>query len=300
MNRRRLKQQKDSSLSDKLLALFTYSFVTLFTILCIVPFWMVVAGSFTDEKSLRSEGFQLFPTDLSLYAYQFLFSGSQVFQSYGVSLFVMIIGTVIALVMTAVFSYVLAHPRVKYRNILAFLTYFTFLFGAGLVGFYILIANWLNLKDSIWALILPYLLNPFYAFILVSFFRTVPYEINEAAVVDGANDLYIFFRIIWPLSVPVLATVGLFYALHYWNDWWLALLFIDDYKFHPLQMMIRQLLSSINIESYVSSGTGADEIPPAYGVQFATVCVTIGPIIFLYPFVQKYFVKGLTIGSVKG
>ncbi|SDE18923.1 multiple sugar transport system permease protein [Paenibacillus sp. UNCCL117] len=279
--------------------LFTYTFITLFTLFSIIPFWMVVAGSLTSEKSLTKYGFRLWPKEWSLDAYQYLFTGKQVFQSYYVSVTVTVVGTISALVMSAMFAYVLSHRRVKYRNILAFLTYFTFLFGAGLVGFYILITNWLHLKDSMLALILPYLLNPFYTFILVSFFRTVPYEINEAATVDGANELYIFFRIIWPLSMPALATVGLFYALHYWNDWWLALLFIDNKDLHPLQMMIRELISTINIESYIG-GASVSEAPPSKSIQFATVCVTIGPIILLYPFLQKYFVKGLTIGSVKG
>lgn len=293
------KRIRDQSRSDKILIVFTYLFVTLFTLISIVPFWLVIAGSFTDEQSIAKYGYQLLPKQWSLYAYQYLFSGKQVFMSYCITVFVTTVGTTIALTMTSMFAYVIAHQRVKYRNVMAFLTYFTFLFGAGLVGFYLLISNWLHLKDSIWALILPNLLNPFYAFILVSFFRTVPYEINEAATVDGANDLYIFFRIIWPLSVPVLATVGLFYALHYWNDWWLALLFIDNVQLHPLQMMIRQLISDINSESYLG-GASSGQVIPSKSVQFATVCITIGPIILLYPMLQKYFVKGLTIGSVKG
>ena len=145
------------------------------------------------------------------------------------------------------------------------------------------------------------MLNPFFAFIMVSFFRTLPYEINEAATVDGANDLRIFFRIILPISKPVIATVGLFYALQYWNDFFLALLFIDNYKLHPLQMMIRQLISNINMSAYVGgSQTTYTQPLPTYGVQLATVCLTIGPIIFLYPFIQSFFVKGITIGALKG
>ena len=155
-----------------------------------------------------------------------------------------------------------------------------------------LIANWLHLKDSVWALILPYLLNPFYAFILVSYYRTLPYELNEAATVDGANDLYIFFRIIWPIALPVIATVSLFYALQYWNDWYLSLLFIDNHKMLPLQMMIRQLMSNLNVMAYVSgSQTQYNVVVPTYGMQLAIVCVTIGPIVFVYPFIQRFFIK---------
>ena len=174
-------------------------------------------------------------------------------------------------------------------------------FGAGIVGHYLLIANWLDLKDTIWALILPYMINPFFVFILVSFFRTVPTELSEAATVDGANDIIIFFRIVVPVSKPAIATVGLLYALQYWNDFWLALMYIDDYRLHPLQIMIRQLISNLRAASYIgNTQTAYQQIVPNYGVQLATVCLTIGPIIFLYPFLQRYFVAGLTVGSVKG
>ncbi|WP_238403669.1 carbohydrate ABC transporter permease, partial [Paenibacillus paridis] len=137
-------------------------------------------------------------------------------------------GTVLAVIITAMFAYVLAHPKVKYRNTLAFLTYLAMVLGGGLVGFYIMVSNWLHLKDSLWALILPYLLNPFYAFILVAFYKSLPYEINEAATIDGAGDIRLFYKIILPISTPVIATVSLFYAIQFWNDWYLSLLFIDD------------------------------------------------------------------------
>jgi len=196
---------------------------------------------------------------------------------------------------------VLAHRKVRLRNTLSFLTYFTMLFGSGLVGFYIMMVNWLDLKDSIWALVLPYVLNPFNTFVMVSFFRNVPYELNEAATVDGSGEWRTFFRIILPISTPVLATTTLLYALQYWNDWWLALLFIDNENLHPLQIMIRQLISNINAASYIQGAGGSyTQAIPAYGVQLATVCLTIGPIVLLYPFLQRYFVKGLTVGSVKG
>nr|WP_285860602.1 MULTISPECIES: carbohydrate ABC transporter permease [Paenibacillus] len=278
-----------------------YTVLVIFALVCFLPFWLVIINSFATETSIQTQGYQFFPRGFSLSAYEYLFSGKQLFSSYKVTLFVTTVGTLLAVLITATYAYTLSHPRVKYRNILSFLTYFTMLFGAGLVGFYMLVANWLGLKDSIWALILPYLLNPFYAFILVSFFRTLPFEMNEAATVDGANDLVIFFRIIWPISTPIIATVSLFYALSYWNDWWLSLLFVDNYKLHPLQMMIRQLMSNLNAKAYVAgSGTNYNIVVPTFGMQLAIVCVTIGPILFVYPFIQKYFVKGITIGAIKG
>jgi len=286
---------------ERLFLGIVYGFLIGFALICFIPFWIVLINSFANESYIQTAGYQLFPTSFSLDAYTMLLSGEQVFRSYGVTLFVTITGTVLGVLLTASYAYVLSHPKVKYRNILSFLTFFTMLFGAGLVGFYMLIANWLNLKDSLWALVLPYLLNPFYAFILVSYYRSLPYELNEAATVDGANDIRIFFRVIWPISLPVIATVALFYALQYWNDWYLSLLFIDNYKLHPLQMMIRQLMSNLNAMAYVAgSRTEYNIVVPTYGMQLAIVCITIGPIVFVYPFVQKYFIKGMTLGSVKG
>ena len=287
--------------SNKIFTIFVYLFVLAFAIICFLPFWLVVINSFASETSILRHGYMLIPETFSLNAYSFVLSGEQVFRSYGITLFVTFVGTTLAVLVTTTFAYVLAHPKVKIRNILSFMTYFTMIFGSGLVGFYMLIANWLHLKDSIWALILPYILNPFYVFILVSFFRTLPYEIYEAATIDGSNDIYTFFKIIWPISLPAIATVLLFYALQFWNDWWLALLFIDNYKLHPLQIMIRRLLSSIDAQNYVAgSGSSYKIAVPSQSLRLSIVCLTIGPIILLYPFVQKYFVKGMTIGAVKG
>ncbi len=286
---------------ERLFIFTIYSVLLLAAIACFVPFWLVFINSFATESSIQTLGYRFIPRGFSLTAYEFLLSGQQLFRSYRVTLFVTIVGTVLSVLITATYAYALSHPKVKYRNVFSFLTYFTMLFGTGLVGFYMLVANWLGLKDSVWALILPYLLNPFYAFILVSHFRTLPYELNEAATVDGANDLVIFFRVIFPISIPVMATVSLFFALQYWNDWYLALLFIDDYKLHPLQMMIRQLMSNLNARAYVAgSQMEYNVVVPTYGMQLAIVCVTIGPILFVYPFIQKYFVKGIMIGAVKG
>jgi len=291
----------DRSLWEKCFIVGIYVFVGAFALLSLIPFWLVVINSFAAESSIKLHGLRLLPTDFSLYAYQYTMAGKQIASSYMVTVAVTAVGTCLAILVTSMYAYVLAHPKVKYRRILSFMTYFTMVFGAGLVGFYILVASTLNLKDTIWALILPYVLNPFFAFIMVSFFRTLPYEINEAATIDGANDLSIFFRIILPISKPVIATVSLFYALQYWNDFYLALLFIDDHNLHPLQIMIRQIISNVNISSYVGgSQTTYSQAVPTYGVQLATVCLTIGPIIFLYPFIQRFFVKGITIGALKG
>ncbi|WP_239619128.1 carbohydrate ABC transporter permease [Cohnella mopanensis] len=282
---------------EHFLSFIIYSVLLLFAIACLLPFWIVFIDSFATESSLIQDGFQLWPSHFGLEAYRYLFMGNQVLSSYGVTLIVTGVGTVVALWVTATFAYVLAHPKIKYNNLLSMMTYIPMVFGTGLVGFYLLIVNWLHLKDTFWALILPYLVNPFLAFIFVSFYRSLPYEINESATVDGANEWRIFFQIVRPIVTPVMVTVGLFYALQYWNDWWLGLLFIDNSDLYPLQILLRQLLGSADaLRLTASYGIS----PPSTGLKLAMVIVTIGPIIFAYPFIQKYFVKGLTIGAVKG
>ncbi|GGG61159.1 carbohydrate ABC transporter permease [Paenibacillus radicis (ex Gao et al. 2016)] len=297
---KRNKIKNDQSFGEKAFLTFTYLIIVVFSAVCVIPFWIVLADSFASEASFLKNGYQLLPSEWSLDAYIYLLQGSQLLTSYKNSLIVAIVGTLLAVAITAMFAYVIAHPRVKYRNVLAFLTYLAMVLGGGLVGFYIMIANWLHLKDSIWALILPYLMNPFYAFILVAFYKSLPYEINEAATIDGAGDIKLFFKIILPISTPVIATVSLFYAILYWNDWYLSLLFIDDHNLHPLQLMIRQLISNLNVAAYVGGGASYQVSAPSNSIQLATVCLTIGPIVLLYPFLQKYFVKGITIGAVKG
>ncbi|TXK85034.1 carbohydrate ABC transporter permease [Paenibacillus sp. N3.4] len=292
--------QTDTSWGEKVFLGIIYLFILVFSLVCVIPFWIVLADSFASEASFLKYGYQILPSEWSLDAYKYLLQGGQFLTSYKNSLIVTIVGTVLAVIMTSMFAYVLAHPKVKYRYVLSFLTYLAMVLGGGLVGFYIMVTNWLHLKDSLWALILPYLLNPFYAFILVAFYKSLPYEINEAATIDGAGDIRLFYKIIVPISTPVIATVSLFYAIQYWNDWYLSLLFIDNYKLHPLQLMIRQLISNLNVSAYVGGGASYQVSAPTSAIQLATVCLTIGPIVFLYPFLQKYFVKGITIGAVKG
>lgn len=287
------KQRDTSQLTVSIVA---YVFIGFFALICLIPFWLVYIGSFTAEHQIV-RGFQMLPTAFSLDSYRFLFAGNQVYQSSFVSVFITVVGTAGAVLLTSMFSYVAAHQKVKYRNFLSFYIYLTLLFAPGLVGYYLLISNWLSLRDSLLALILPQLFSAFNAFLMTSYFRTLPFELSEAATVDGAHELYIFFRIIWPISMPVIATITLFYALSYWNDWFNALMFIDNPQNHPLQMMLRRIVSNANLD-YLNTNVN---IPvSASGVQLSTVCVTIGPIIFLYPFLQRYFIKGMTIGAVKG
>jgi multiple sugar transport system permease protein/putative aldouronate transport system permease protein len=295
-----IRRPKDRTLNEWLFSVLVYFVVLFFALVCLFPFYLIVVNSFVDNKVINQNGYQFYIPKGSLESYKYLFQGSQAWISYKVTLFVTLVGSVLATSITSSFAYVLSHKKVKYRNILSFFTYVPMVVGTGLVGFYLLVAHWLHLKDTIWALILPYLLNPFLVFVLVSFFKALPYDLYESASLDGANDIYIFLRIILPISIPGIATVILFYALTYWNDWWLAILFINHNNLHPLQMMIRALMSQINATQYVMGRSMYIQNVPSEGLKLATVCITIGPIILLYPLIQRYFVKGLTLGAVKG
>lgn len=286
--------------SERGFTVFTYIVVGALTLMAFLPFWLVVINSFSSEANIARNGYQIWPKEFSWDAYTYVLKGDQVYRSYRNTLMIVGIGTPLAVIISCMYAFALAHKKVKYARHLSFMTYFTMIMGSSLVGFYILVVNWLGMKDNLWALILPRLVNPFYVFIMVAAYRTVPYEIYESAELDGANDFQAFIRIIWPITIPATATVFLFYALLYWNDWWLALLFIDNYKLHPLQMMIRSLISSITASSYLAAENLSDIAIPTNAVKMAVVCVTVGPIILVYPFVQRFFISGITVGAVKG
>jgi ABC-type glycerol-3-phosphate transport system permease component len=198
-------------------------------------------------------------------------------------------------------AYALSSKRLRYANAINFYVFFTMLFGGGLIPWYIVVTRILLLRNSIWAMIIPYLVNPWFMFLLRNYFRSVPESLMESARIDGAGDLRILFRIVLPLSGPALATIGLFYALLFWNDWWLSMLLIDRERLYPLQFLLRALLSNLmNVATSLNPQMKTIQVVPAYSVRMATVVVTIGPIIMLYPFLQRYFVKGITVGAIKG
>lgn len=289
------------SFVDRLYSSFATLSIILFSLFCLLPFWLMAAGSITAERDLLVEGYRLLPETLSLEAYKVLFASDAVYRSYGVTLFVTAVGAGLALIVTAMLAYSIANRHNRYRKIILFLVYFTMLFQGGIVPLYILISKWLHLSNSLWALILPLVVNPFFVFIMVSFFRTVPEEMLESGRVEGANELVVFFRLVIPVSMPMIATIGLFYALVYWNDWFYGLLFVSNESKFPLQLLLRRLISNITAaQSLIPAGANIGVQVPSYQIRMSTTIVTIGPIVLLYPFVQRYFVKGLTLGSLKG
>ncbi|HIS75324.1 MAG TPA: carbohydrate ABC transporter permease [Candidatus Merdivicinus excrementipullorum] len=290
------------SRGDKMVTIVFGTVITLFSVACLMPFILVVIASFTDEATLVREGYRFIPSQWSIEAYKAIFRSDTIPRAYAISIFVTVVGTVMSLIITAMGAYTLSCTQVKYRNKIAFFFYFTMLFNGGMVPTYILISKYLNLRDSIWVYIIPALLNPWNMFMLRNFFNDIPEALKESARLEGAHEWLILFRIILPLSLPALATIGLFYALNYWNAWMEAMLYIDDEKLYTLQYIIMKIIRNINSATQIA-GEGAAAgtvVPPSYTIRLATAIVTIGPIVFLYPFLQKYFVGGLKVGGVKG
>jgi len=293
--------KRSYSLGDRIMLGAFYFVLALFAVYCLVPFMTVVSGSITSEQTLVKYGYSIFPRDLSFDAYKLLLGTDVVFNAYGVTIFVTCVGTVLSMVMTSALAYAISVKSVKYRNHIAFYVFFAMLFKGGLVPTYILISKYLHLKDTIWVLIIPALINPWNMFLLRNFFNTIDEALAESAKIDGANDIYILFRIILPVSLPAIATISLFYALAYWNEWFRAMLFIGDERLHPLQYLIMKVVRNLDFATQISDQvTVPGYIVPSSTTRLATAVVTIGPIVFLYPFLQKYFVKGLMVGSVKG
>jgi putative aldouronate transport system permease protein len=278
-----------------------YAAIALFSIACLLPMLLTFMVSISDEDSIIKNGYSLFPEKFSLDGYRTIFVNSALlFKGYLVSFTVTVVGSVLALIITAMAAYPLSNPNVKYRNVLALYFFITIIFQIGLVPWYLMNTK-LGLTNNIFALIVPMLMfNAFNMFLIRNFMESLPSALRESAYIDGANDLRIAFQIYMPLCVPVLATVSLFYALNYWNDWFNAIMLVDNKDLYPMQYILFQLRSNIQMLDMLPTGANSGYTLPAESVKMATVILTIGPIVFLYPYLQRYFVKGLVIGSVKG
>lgn len=278
--------------------------IGLFSLACLFPFLMVISGSLSTEKDIMTYGYSLWPKTITFDSYKILLLGSnRILQAYGVSTFVTVVGTILSLFVTSMGAYVMARRSFKYRNILSIYVIITMLFSGGLVPWYIIIVRYLDLKDTIWVLILPSLANAFNMFLIRNFMLSIPEDLHESAKMDGAGEFRIYAGLIMPLALPVLATVGLFVALGYWNDWFLGLMFIDKQELQPLQLLLRTLISNVEFLKSSSNAAAMQRISnqiPSESIKMALTVITIGPIVFLYPFLQRYFVKGLMVGAVKG
>ena len=277
----------------------------LWALACVLPLILVVIVSFSSEQSIFQNGYSFFPSEWSLDAYRFFFRlGDQLVRSYGITIFVTVAGTLFSLIITAMFAYVLSRADYAYNRLFTLLMLFTMLFNGGIVATYMVNTQILGLGNSLGALIFPMSLNAFYVIVLRTFYKSIPMEIIEAARIDGAGEFKTFFRIVTPLSKPGLATIGMFTTIAYWNDWFLGMLYIIDQKKYPVQTLLWSMQNSLEFMKQSSANAleyaeMAANAPTDSGRMALTVLVVL-PILLAYPFFQKYFVKGLTVGGVKG
>lgn len=266
---------------------------------CVVPMLLVLSISFSDERALALQGYSLLPVGFTTFAYAYILQEpAQIIQAYLVTALVTAAGTVGGLLLCSLLAYPLSRQDYKLRGPLSFYVFFTLLFSGGMVPFYILMTRYLGLKDNILALILPYMVTAWYVLILRTSFAQLPVELLDAARIDGAGEWRIFFQIVLPLSKPVLATIGLFFILRYWNDWFLALLFINKPTLYPLQYLLYVLMANIN---FLASNPQTTGIPiPTQSARMAMAVLAFGPALFTFLLLQKYFVRGITIGGLKG
>lgn len=292
----KLPRRKRLSLFDTL----NYTFLTLYAILCILPFVHVIAASFATTAELMQRSFMLFPTKFSLDAYRFIFSTDVIATSFGVTVYLAVIGTLLNIVFTALMAYPLSRRDLDGRQLILMLVLFTMLFSGGMIPNFILVKS-LGLLNTLWSLMIPGLISAFILIILKNFFQQMPDGIEESAKMDGANDLVIMIRIVLPLSMPAIATFSLFYAVGHWNTFFNAVLYINDSTKWPLQVLLRQIVL------LTSGGVGDQTMlnenfvtPPSQTIKMAVVVVATVPMLLVYPFLQKHFAKGVLLGSVKG
>lgn len=278
-------------------------FFSLLAVLIITPFVMLISASLSDEAMLSRNGYGILPQGFSLDAYKYVFKNpAQILNAYKVTAIFSFAGMVLGTFLMSLMAYPLTKKNLRGRNGLSFYLYFTMLFGGGLIPSYILITQYLHLGDTIWVYIIPALISPWQVFMLRTFFQGLPEEIFESAVIDGAGEYRIFFKMVIPLSKPALATVALQIFLGKWNDWNTAMLYIDDQKLISLQYLLQRIMENIKViqENANTAMFMTGEKIPSETVRMAMAMVVAGPILFVFPFFQKYFVRGLTVGSVKG
>ena len=292
------------SSSRSMAKVFIHLVFIVFCLLCILPLFSIISTSFSSESDIIHHGYQLIPFQFTTAAYKYIFlNPGLIFNAYTVTISVTVLGTILSLAIISMIAYALSRPDFRYRNIIAVIVAFTMLFNGGMVPWYIIVSNVLMLKNTFWVLILPYLANAWFILLLRTFFQKIPISLIESVKLDGAGELRIFLHIIIPLSTPGLATIALFIALQYWNDWYLAFMFIQNQHLVPLQYMLSNMLNNITYLTQNASVMPGGLNPanmPRESARMAMCLLAAGPMLFVFPFFQKYFVQGLTVGSIKG
>ncbi|MBQ9862927.1 MAG: carbohydrate ABC transporter permease [Lachnospiraceae bacterium] len=291
------------SAANKTLSAFAYVLLTIGSIICVLPVIVIVSGSFTDNATIITKGYSLLPKNFTTAAYQTIFrSPKDIIQAYKMNFYYTGIGTFLGLMMITLTGYVISRKEFKYRNTVSFLIYFTSIFGGGMIPWYLMYANVLNLKGHTLAIWFPALMSPFLVILMRTFIvGAVPDAITESAKIDGAGHFTIFFKIVLPVLKPGLATVGLFLALGYWNDRYRSSMFSTNSSTWQLQFYLYDLLNATTAMKQMASNVSMKTADlPTESVKLAMAVVATGPVLLFYPFVQRYFVSGITVGAVKG
>ena len=291
---------RHDTLGERLFDVANYLFLTIFACVTVLPFVYIIAGSFTTEAELAARDFFIIPRDYSLAAYQYIFSSNTIFRSIGVSIFITVTGTITNLMFTLTMAYALSRKDLLGRNTIMNLVIFSMLFSGGMIPSYLVVKE-LGLIDSYAAVILPGAISAFNLIVIKNFFQQLPPGLEESARIDGCTEIGVLWRIVLPLSKPVIATFGLFYAVGHWNNFFSALLYLNDHTKWPLQVVLREMVMLSQLAVGDLSNMDPNFVrPPDQAVKMAVIVVGTLPILLLYPFLQKHFAKGVLLGSIKG
>ena len=290
---------------NKPLSVILNIFFIIMCVICIYPVLMALGASFTSEASLIKDGYRVIPKVFSLDSYKYVFGTSNaILRAYAVTILVTAASVVLGVLVSAMYAYVISRKDFEYRTVFSFISFFTMLFSGGLVASYLVNTKILNLSNTIWALILPGTIGAWNIIVLKSFFQgSVPYEIIESGKLDGADEFKIFFKLVMPISLPGIATIALFIMIAKWNDWLTPMLYITNNKLYTLSFLLQNMMNNIQemMNNAAESGvTSQMENLPTEGARMALCMVAVAPMLVAYPFFQKYFIQGMTVGSVKG
>lgn len=288
---------------DRTLTALFYVLLTLFSLLCLYPLALAFSVAFSSEQAVSANGFSIIPQQPTLDTFRYLLSQKMniLIQGYGMTIFITLVGTACSLAITLMYAFAISMPGFRHANKFSFFAYFTMLFNGGMLPWYILCTQYYHLANTVWGLFLPYGMNVFNMFLMRNYLKTIPTSIYEAARIDGAGYGTIFFRVTLPLSQVGMITVGLFYGLSYWNDFYLPLMLITDDSLTTMQYLLYRMMGNLQfLVSNSNSSMVSNITPPMQTAKMAMSVLAIGPIILVYPFIQKYFVKGVIVGAIKG
>ena len=293
---------QDATFGSKLFDVLNYIILTLVAFTTILPFIYIVGASFATEYELATRPLFIIPQDVTLDAYKFIFSSNKILNGFGNSIFITVAGTLINLFFTVTMAYAISKTRIRGRNFILNMVIFSMFFSGGMIPGYIVVANMLHLKDTYWSVLLPGAISAYNMMIVKNFFQGIPQELEDSAAIDGCNDLGILWKIVLPLSLPVLATFGLFYAVGHWNSYFGAMIYMSGAREKwPLQVLLREIIILSNASAGDMAAMDPDFVqPPEQSVKMAVIVVSTVPIMCVYPFLQKYFVKGVMVGALKG